>query len=175
MNEQQAIDLLKKYSSDEVAFKKVLSHVQAVQKAALRIAERIPDVDKEFIATASLLHDIGRFQFPPGSKDAIRHGIAGGEILRKEGFAKHALVAERHIGAGISKKDIIKQKLRLPHKEFMPRSKEEKLIAHADNLIFGDKEGTLQMAIDRFRTELGEEYAKRVKRLAKEVEGRQRA
>ncbi|HLD42976.1 MAG TPA: HDIG domain-containing protein [Candidatus Nanoarchaeia archaeon] len=174
MNEQQAIELLKKYSSDDGAFKKVLAHVQAVKKAALRIADRIPGTDKEFIATASILHDIGRFQFPPGSKNAIQHGIKGAEILRKEGFPKHALVAERHIGVGISRKDIREQNLPLPDKDFLPISKEEKIIAHADNLIFGDKEGTLQMVIDRFRMELGEEYAERVKRLAGEVEGWQR-
>ncbi len=55
-------------------------------------------------------------------------------------------------------------------KDYLPVSKEEKIISHADNLIFGNKHGTLGMVIERFRKELGEEYVKRVKKLAKEVE-----
>lgn len=168
VSENHAISLLKKYASDETSFEKVLSHSKTVRKLASRIAKDIPNVDLKFIKIASLLHDIGRFKCPPG-KNSIQHGIVGAEILKKEGLAKYAKVAERHIGAGITKQDIKKQKLNLPLRDYVPKTKEEKIIAHADKLAFGDKIGTLSMAVERFRKELGEEYAERVKRLADEI------
>ncbi|MBW2999418.1 HDIG domain-containing protein [Candidatus Woesearchaeota archaeon] len=170
MDEKEAIELLKKYSPNDEVFEKVLSHSKKVQEIALRIAKQIPGVDVEFVKTASLLHDIGRFACPPHTKESIRHGVAGAEILRKEGLEKHALVAERHLGAGIPKEEIIKQKLDLPLKDFVPVSVEEKIICHADNLVFGDREGTMEEVIERYEAELGKEYGEKVKELADEVE-----
>ena len=170
MNEKKAITLLKKYSSSDTAFKAVVGHVKAVQKLALEFAEGT-DVDKKFIKMASLLHDIGRFNHPPGTKKSLHHGVDGSAILRKEGLNEYALIAERHLGAGISKLDIKKQKLDLPIKDYLPKTKEEKIITCADNLIFGNKRGNIEMALDRFLKELGKEYAERVKKLYKEVLG----
>src|SRR3989338_3698703 len=168
ISEKEAIALLKKYSKSKKDFDAVLMHSKAVQKVALRIAKKIKNIDIEFIKTASLLHDIGRFECPP-RKDSYKHGIVGAEILRKENLKKHALVAERHLGAGISKNDIVEQKLKLPLKDYLPKTKEEKIIAHADNLIANTKEITPEKAIERFRKELGGKIAKRIKRLDDEI------
>ena len=108
MNQKKAISLLKKYAKDEEQFRKVLAHSKAVQKAALKIAKKISNADIEFIKLSSLLHDIGRFSCKPGTKESIRHGIKGADILRKEKLPKFAKVAERHMGVGITKQDIIK-------------------------------------------------------------------
>ena len=168
MKEKEAFALLKKYSSSKRSFNAVSEHVKAVQKLALEFAEDT-DVDKKFIKIASLLHDIGRFAYPPGTKNSLHHGVNGSNILRKEGFDEYALIAERHLGAGISKSDIKKQKLNLPMKDYLPRTKEEKIITCADNMIFGFKRGTIDMAYKRFHKELGKEYAERVKKLYNEV------
>ena len=168
MDEKEAIELLKKYSSSEKAFKAVVLHVKSVQKLALEFAEDT-DADKEFIKIASLLHDIGRFNHPPGTKKSLHHGVKGSTILRKEGLDEFSLIAERHLGAGISKIDIKKQKLNLPLNDYLPKTKEEKIITCADNLIFGHKRGTINMAYNRFLKELGKEYAERIKKLYKEV------
>ena len=168
LTEKEAIALLKKYSNNEDSFKKVLNHVQAVRKVALRIANEVPNVDKDFISIACLLHDIGRFDC--WKKNVIKHGLRGAEMLRKEGLTEYALVAERHLGAGISKEDIREQGLSLPNKDFIPISKEEKIITHADNLIKGDKEISVKEAIERYREELGDKVAEKTRRLAKEVE-----
>ena len=168
MNEKEALVLLKKYSSSDRAFKSVVAHVKAVQKLALEFAKNT-DTDKEFIKMASLLHDIGRFTHPPGTTNSLRHGIEGSSILKNEGLNEYALIAERHLGAGISKKDIKKQKLDIPIKDYLPKTKEEKIITCADNLIFGQKRGNIDRAYKRFFKELGKEYAERVKKLYKEV------
>jgi len=170
LTEDEAIALLKKYSSSEEMFQKILAHVKAVQKVALRIADGCAGVDVHTVSIGSLLHDIGRFQSPSGPQGII-HGVKGGEICRKEGLLeKYALICERHIGAGIPKEEIIKKKLPLPEKDFIPESPEEKIIAHADNLIFGTREGTFQEVVERYRRELGEEYAAAFIKLKEDVE-----
>lgn len=167
ITEKEAIALLRRYAKNKREFDIILKHSKAVQKIALRIAKDIKGVDIEFIKTASLLHDMGRFECPRDL--AFKHGIIGAKILRKEGLKKHALVAERHLGAGISKEDIIEQKLELPLKDYLPKTKEEKIIAHADNLIENNREITIEKVIERYRKELGEKVAKKIKRLNDEV------
>jgi uncharacterized protein (TIGR00295 family) len=169
ITEEEAIALLRKYSDSEEHFNKVLAHVKAVQKVAIRIAEKVKGIDMYKIRIGSILHDIGRFSCPPG-KDTCKHGHLGAEILRKEGLDDIAEIAAKHLGAGIRKEDIDKQALPLPSMDFVPETMEEKIIAHADNLIFGDREGTFEEVVERYRKELGEEYVSRLNKLKKEVE-----
>lgn len=171
ISEKEAVRLLRKYANNEENFKGVLKHSKVVQKLALDIGKRVKDVDLNFIKTSSLLHDIGRFKHGPGSKDSVKHGIAGADILREEGLFDHASVAERHLGAGISKEDIIEQGLELPLQDYIPVSKEEKIICHADNLVEFYKEVSLPKAIERYEKGLGKKVAKKVKKLAEDVEG----
>ncbi|MEA2036582.1 MAG: HD domain-containing protein [Nanoarchaeota archaeon] len=171
---EEARKLLKKYARDGDSFKKILEHSEAVRKVAKSIAKDIKDIDLDFVEGAALLHDIGRFQIGPKGnnvEDVIKHGVYGGKILRKEGLDDYASVAERHLGAGISREDIEEQSLDLPSGDYIPVSREEKIITHADNLIFGDMEGSVEETVERFRKELGEKAGKRVKKLADEVEG----
>lgn len=170
MDEKQAIALLKKYSEgDERVFRLVLAHSKAVQKVALKMAKDILDLDINLIKIGSILHDIGRFSCPPKTALSIKHGIKGAEILRKEGYEELAKIAERHLGAGISKHDIIEQKLPLPKKDFMPITKEEKIIACADNLVFGGRIGTIKEVVERFSKEVSPKIGKRAKDIYEEI------
>ncbi|MBU0614503.1 MAG: HDIG domain-containing protein [Nanoarchaeota archaeon] len=173
MNETDAIKLLKKYSKTTQDFEKVLKHSKAVQSLALEICEDIPDVDEDYIRIGSLLHDIGRFECYPDNPD--KHGIVGAKILRREGLDEFATIAERHLGAGISKEEIIEQGLDLPLKDYIPITKEEKIITHADNLIKGDKRITLKQAVDRFEKELGKKTGRKIRKLGDEVEAMKKA
>jgi uncharacterized protein (TIGR00295 family) len=168
MDEKEAIALLKKYAPDDKTFRIVLDHSQAVKDIALRIAEG-KHVDMELVVTGSILHDIGRFKYMPG-KDSIKHGVAGSDILKKEGLPKHALIAERHIGAGITKEDIDEQGLDIPKKDYIPLSKEEMIITHADNLVDGSKEVPFSECYKEFKEEVSEKIAERAKKLKEDVE-----
>ena len=170
LNEKEAIKLLRKYAPSEKDFKGVLKHSKAVQKIALEIGKKVKNVDLDFIKSAALLHDIGRFKSGLSGKDVVKHGIFGAEILRKECLPEYALVAERHLGAGISKEDIIEQGLDLPLKDYIPISKEEKIITHADNLIEEDKEISVKKAVERFEKELGKKVGEKIRRLAEDIE-----
>src|SRR6056297_1003338 len=158
----QAIELLKKYSPDKDSLDHVLTHSERVSNYLLVLTSQLTSIDKKFLETAALLHDIGRFVYPPKSPKAICHGLAGGEILRQEWLLQHARVAECHIGIGISQQDIIKQNLPLPVRDFVPNTPEEMLITYADNL---DVRGIKDEAFveDRIAQELGPEYLARVK------------
>ncbi len=85
-----------------------------------------------------MLHDIGicRCNAPGikcyGTEPYICHGFIGGQMMRAEGFPRHARVCERHTGAGLTKDEIIKQQLPLPHQDFLPETLEEQVICYAD-------------------------------------------
>jgi uncharacterized protein len=163
ITEKQAVQLLKKYSPSSKDFKAVLAHAKAVQKVALKICKKVK-CDAGFVKTACLLHDIGRFQ----TVKAVKHGIVGAKILKEEGLPKHALVAEKHLGAGITKQEA--KKLKLPAKDYLPKTIEEKIVCHADNLVFNVRIGTLKEAVERYNKELGTKCGSRVKKLGTEIE-----
>jgi uncharacterized protein len=118
----------------------LLTHSRSVAHKAAQIADSRPElhVDREFLCEASLLHDIGIFETNApgincfGSLPYIMHGMVGSELLTMEGYPRHALVCERHTGAGLSKEEIIAQNLPLPHIDLLPQSMEEQIICFAD-------------------------------------------
>lgn len=99
------------------------------------------NLDTVFLEEAAMLHDIGIFlTHAPGiqcfgTEPYICHGYLGAGLVRKEGFPRHALVCERHTGAGLSLKDIMDQKLPVPHREMLPVSMEEQVICFADKFF----------------------------------------
>ncbi|MDL2247735.1 HDIG domain-containing protein [Bacteroides sp. OttesenSCG-928-J23] len=121
----------------------LLVHSQSVADKALQIADNHPELqlNKAFLYEAAMLHDIGIFMtdapdiFCMGDKPYICHGYLGADLIRKEGFDKHALVCERHTGAGIELKDIIERNLPIPHRQMIPVSLEEQVICFADKFF----------------------------------------
>ena len=173
--EKDALELLEKHIPDKDIFDGVLAHSKAVQKAALEIANEVLangiECDIKFIKVACLVHDIGRFKCAAvshggtneGEFASLRHGVVGAEILKEEGWPeKFQRVCETHIGIGIRKKEIVEKKLPLPAKNYIPETTEEKVIAYVDNRANNDQIRDEQYVIDRYKKELGEEYAKKV-------------
>ncbi|WP_353684621.1 HD domain-containing protein [Thermodesulfovibrio sp. 3907-1M] len=145
------LEIIKKhYNPQSIAYKILINHSQAVAEKALKIAEKF-DVDRQFIYEAAMLHDIGIFLTNTPKLDChgkfpyIAHGYLGREILEKEGFPQHALVCERHTGVGITKEEIIKNKLPLPQRDMLPISMEEKIIAYADKFFSKESDGSVRV------------------------------
>ncbi|MBR1400343.1 MAG: HDIG domain-containing protein [Prevotella sp.] len=141
MDYQHIID---KYYPEENALKKILLvHSRAVADKALRICDSHPELhlDRQFVEEAAMLHDIGIFRCDApgiechGNEPYICHGRIGAEILREEGYPRHARVCERHTGAGLSVDDIVTQHLPLPAQSFLPETLEERLICYADKFF----------------------------------------
>lgn len=135
------IDVIDKYYPEENELKHILlTHSRSVADKALQIADRHPELglDREFLYEGAMVHDIGIFLtdaasiFCLGDKPYICHGYLGADLMRAEGFPRHALVCERHTGAGLSLDQIIAQNLPVPHRDMVPVSQEEQVICFAD-------------------------------------------
>lgn len=145
----------------------LIKHSKAVCRRALKLASNFDDVDIELVKTGALLHDIGR-----SKTDDIDHAIVGAEILKDLGFSDAvANIALRHIGAGIPKEEA--KLLGLPPKDYIPITLEEKIVAHADNLIHWDKEVDLDFVIKKWKERLGDNHPsiKRIIELHQEIVG----
>lgn len=151
-------ELIDKYYPEENELKRILiKHSRSVADKALDIARRHPELnpDLQFIEEAAMLHDIGIFLtdaegiFCHGSYPYICHGYLGSDLVRKEGFPRHALVCERHTGAGLSLQSIISRNLPVPHRDMQPLSIEEQIICFADKFYSKtrlDSEKTIEQA-----------------------------
>jgi uncharacterized protein len=116
----------KYYPADDELRRILMIHSRQVADRCLAIVAKHKElpVDVQFMEEAAMLHDIGIFRCDApgihchGTEPYLRHGPIGGEILRAEGFPRHARVAERHTGTG------------LPGYE--PETLEEQIICYAD-------------------------------------------
>jgi len=127
----------------------VIEHSKAVCKKAM-IAANFKDADKDLIKKGALLHDIGR-----SKTHGITHAVEGAKIVREYGYPEEVQnIVERHIGAGLSEDEAIK--LGLPKKSYIPQTIEEKIVAHADNLISGTKEVDVDFDIAKWKRKIDE-------------------
>jgi uncharacterized protein len=167
----------KYYKKDSKSYQILITHSRAVAKKALEIGKKNSQLnpDLKFIEEAAMLHDIGIFLIDApeigcfGIKSDICHGYLGREILEKEGFKKHALVCERHVGVGLSVKDIENEKLPIPKRDMLPVSTEEQIVCLADKFFSKDKEYlTNEKSIDQIRitqSKFGEDKIKKFDKL----------
>ena len=168
--------IIQKYYKDNPELLSILvKHSKAVAEKALAIAEAHPELrlDRQFIMEAAMVHDIGiiKTNAPDiqcfGTEPYIRHGVLGAEMLRAEGYPRHARVCERHTGAGLSLKEIEEQHLPLPHEDLLPETLEEKAICYADKFFSKTKlerEKTLAEA-ERSVAKHGKEGLKRFREM----------
>lgn len=147
MNPYEIID--KYYKPGTPLYETLTVHSEMVKRKALEcISRRGLQVDTDFVAEAAMLHDIGIFRcdapdiYCEGELPYICHGMEGCRILGEEGLLRHALVCERHTGAGLTVDDIVNQSLPLPHRDMLPVTIEEKLICYADK--FYSKSGDIR-------------------------------
>lgn len=121
------LSIINKYYPENDELRQLLvKHSRQVADRCLQIAKKHKElpVDVQFLEEAAMLHDIGicRCYAPSihchGTEPYIRHGVLGGEMLRQEGFVRHARVCERHTGTG------------LPGYE--PETLEEQIVCYAD-------------------------------------------
>ena len=126
----------------------------------MEIAANFENADKDLIRKGALLHDIGR-----SKTHGIEHAIEGVKIAEKYGYSQDVLnIIERHIGAGITAEEA--EKLGLPKKSYVPQTLEEKIVAHADNLISGSKEVDIDFVIKKWKRRI-EDSEDNIERLIK--------
>lgn len=165
ISREAALQILKEEGCEE----KVIRHCVTVADLALEIAQRNIDmgreVDLRLVEIGGLLHDLGR-----AKTHDITHAVVGVELAEKHGVEKPILeIIKKHIGAGVTREEAAY--FGLPDDDYFPRTWEEKIVAHADNLVKGAKIITLKKR-NRLLEENGadEDIRKRVNDLAHEVD-----
>jgi len=172
MDIQRIID--KYYPEGDELRRILLVHSRSVADKSLEIADWHPELnlDRQFLEEAAMLHDIGIFMTNApkiqcfGNQPYITHGYLGADLLRSEGMPQHALVCERHTGAGLSLADIIAQKLPVPQRDMLPVSLEEQVVCFADKFFSKshlDREKSVERAFKSI-SKYGEEGVKRFNR-----------
>ena len=143
----------------------VINHCKAVRKVAVRIAKKA-HANIELVEAGALLHDIGR-----SKTQGILHGIEGAKIAAQLGLPESLVhIIERHLGAGIPKDEAIL--LGLPPKDYMPLTLEEKIVAHADNLIENDHEHRIEIEVEKALQKGQTKHAERLMALHRELSQR---
>ncbi|AKB29939.1 metal-dependent phosphohydrolase [Methanosarcina siciliae C2J] len=147
----------------------VIKHCKEVASLAVEISVKAKaagnDVNLELVEAGALLHDVGRCR-----THGISHAVEGFRLAQSKGVEPEVVeIIKRHIGAGVSKEEA--KELGLPEDDYFPRSLEEKIVAHADNLIKGTKRITINERLELMSKKNIPEYTvQRVKKLAEEVE-----
>jgi len=170
MNEKDAIALLVKCGCS----RDVIEHSRTVAEYARKIALNIVksakkkghsiNIDMDAVFLGGLLHDIGRSR-----THGIKHAVAGAAIALQNGIGgKVVNIIERHIGAGITMEEAAL--LGLPKKDYLPVTVEEKIVAHADNLVFGSRIGALdELVLSLRKKRLDEKIIQRIIELNNEI------
>ena len=99
---------------------------------------RGPDIDLGLVRAGSLLHDIGVYRIydVAGNLDHanyLKHGLLGYELLHGAGFPEALCrFASHHTGVGISREDVLTQRLPIPPADYLAETGEERLVMYAD-------------------------------------------
>jgi len=143
----------------------VIAHCKAVREVAVRIAIRA-HANVELVNAGALLHDIGRSR-----THGIQHGLEGARIAQELGLPQNIrLIIERHLGAGIPKEEAVV--LGLPDRDFLPQTLEEKIVAHADNLIDNDHKHPIENEVAKALKKGQKNHAARLLQLHRELSER---
>ena len=116
----------------------VIAHCRVVRDVAVRIVDRILQagtipVVRDLVVAGAVLHDIGRSQ-----THGMDHADVGGDICRRLPVPLPVCrIVERHIGAGLTGRE--RMEYGLCNEDRIPDSVEEKIVAHADNLVKGTR------------------------------------
>jgi len=147
----ECLSLLREKGCDQ----NVVRHCEAVAELAVKIARKA-GADRTLVEAGALLHDIGRC-----ASHGMDHAVLGASLAAELKLPRKIVrIIERHIGAGLTKADA--KALGLPEKDYIPETLEERIVAHADNLIDGSTRARVTDAVARLAREGKTEAARRV-------------
>ena len=153
--------------SDSGCTSNVIEHCRVVSELAVGIAQDMSytgrPVDVDLVEVGAILHDLGRSR-----THDIDHAVVGAEMAADMGLGSDVIqIIKFHIGAGIPRFEAVG--LGLPDEDYIPMTMEEKIVAHADNLVKGTECISLDERLSLMKLKsLNEMSIVRVKALADE-------
>jgi len=117
------------------AFDLVYTHCQIVGRIAESIGSAAADM--ALVRAGSLLHDIGVYRLYEGGvldhAGYVRHGVLGRDLLRAAGYPEVLCrFCSCHTGVGITRDDVVRQRLPIPVGDYVAETEEERLVMYAD-------------------------------------------
>lgn len=123
----------------------IIDHCKVVYERSKDITKYYENIDLDLVKCGCMLHDVGRTV-----TSSIEHAYIGADLLRDEGVDERiCLITERHVGAGVTRCEA--EKLGLPDRNYIPETLEEKIVAHADNLVHGVTKVDLDFVIKKWQ------------------------
>ncbi|MEU7842813.1 HD domain-containing protein [Micromonospora sp. NPDC049114] len=137
--DQQIRALHERYAPNEEAFDLVYTHCQIICAVAEQLLERHPSpLNVDLVRAGSLLHDIGVYRLYDATgqldhENYIRHGVLGHALLRDAGLPELiGRFCSHHTGVGLTREDVLQQRLPLPVGDYLADTAEEQLVTYAD-------------------------------------------
>jgi uncharacterized protein len=132
--DQEILALHEKCAPTPEALDLVYTHCLIVCGIAEQLHPRSgADLDIDLVRAGSLLY---RLYDEAGELDRaayIRHGVLGHGLLLEEGFPEEICrFASHHTGVGLTREDVLRQRLPLPAADYVAETGEEALVMYAD-------------------------------------------
>lgn len=142
--------------------KRVIIHCCTVRTVAEEMMKKI-DCDRDLVIAGALLHDLGR------AKDhSILHAMIGAEMAEDLGLSpKIVEIIRKHTGAGLDQQDI--DEMNLPQGDYMPKTVEEKIVAHSDNMVSDNTVVSHMHSVDKLLMKGSRRGAEKIERLHLEL------
>ena len=158
-NETECVELL----IEAGCKRRVIIHCCTVEAVAKEMSSRIAGVDRDLVLAGSLLHDIGR-----SVDHSIMHAYIGSQIVKGHGLSPALVdIVRKHTGAGLDDEDVAE--MGLPQADYMPRTLEEKIVAHADNLVSDNRVVEHTHSVEKLRNKGADRGADRIEELHREL------
>ena len=142
--------------------RRVIVHCCTVWTMAQAIARRI-DCDMDLVRAGALLHDIGR-----SVDHSINHAVIGASIAADLDLPMEVVeIVRRHVGAGLDEEEV--REFGLPQGDYIPRTIEQKIVCHADNMVSDNKLVPYMYSVEKLRSKGSESGARRIADLHKEL------
>ena len=135
--------------------RRVIVHCCTVWTMAEAIAKRVK-CDIDLLRAGAFLHDIGR-----SMDHSIMHAVIGASIAKDLDLPMEVVeIIRRHVGAGLDDQDV--REMGLPAGDYIPRTIEQKIVCHADNLVSDNKLVPHTYSVDRLMRKGSVRGAKRI-------------
>lgn len=158
-NESECIGLME----DAGCRRRVIIHCRTVNAVAEEMVSRISGADRDLVRAGALLHDLGRAR-----DHSVMHAYVGSRMAEDKGLPPELVsIIRKHTGAGLDAIDV--REMGLPPGDYMPMTLEEKIVAHADNLVSDDRVVSHMHSVEKLMVKGAVRGAERVESLHAEL------
>ena len=157
-NESECIRILR----DAGCKKRVIIHCCTVRTVAEQMMKKI-DCDHDLVVAGAMLHDLGRAR-----DHSILHAMIGAQMAEEIGLPQEVVdIIRKHTGAGLDQQDI--DEMNLPQGDYMPRTVEEKIVAHSDNMVSDNAVVSHMHSVEKLAMKGSKRGAEKIERLHLEL------